>query len=151
MFRYLLSILPSLLSSERASTVHSASDSYSRSTHSQNYRFQLQNQYFIEYYINLYCFGYSDCSAVKPFKAVQFVRTILVCFMPPLTSRRHCASNSATSRNKDALHVLSHQIFKYTYSFTYLYTLNESENWHSYIFYYMISCHIAYNELIEEY
>ncbi len=30
------------------------------------------------------------------------------------TSRRHCVSNSATSRNKDALHILSHQICKYS-------------------------------------
>ncbi len=43
------------------------------------------------------------------------------------TSHPHCVSNNATLRNKNALHVLSHQICKYscaeeknTYTFTYL-------------------------------
>ncbi len=30
------------------------------------------------------------------------------------TSRHHCVSNSATLRKKDALHILSHQICKYS-------------------------------------
>ncbi len=67
---------------------------------------------------------------VKAFKPVTFLLMIFVCFMPAVimseTPRHHCVSNSATSRKKDALHVLSHPICNYscaeknTYTFTYL-------------------------------
>ncbi len=58
--------------------------------------------------------AYINCSAVKPFKPVA---DDFFCFMPAVImskTSRHCVSNSATSRNKDALHVLSHRICKYS-------------------------------------
>uniref|UniRef100_A0A671T9R7 Metalloendopeptidase n=1 Tax=Sinocyclocheilus anshuiensis TaxID=1608454 RepID=A0A671T9R7_9TELE len=55
---------------------------------------------------------------LKPFKSVQFLLMIFVCFMPAVimseTSRHHCVSKSATLKKKDALHKLSHQICKYS-------------------------------------
>ncbi len=58
------------------------------------------------------------------------------------TSRHHCVSNSATSRKKDALHILSHEICKYVCAgkkYLHIYISrkkNQSENRHSFIFYY---------------
>ncbi len=66
---------------------------------------------------------------------------IFFCFMPVVimseTSHRHCVSNSATSRNKDALHLLSHQICivaqeKYTYTFTYIRSLGTLYTFYKY-------------------
>ncbi len=72
----------------------------------------------IKWQWHLYFIAYSNCSAVKPFKPVQFLLMIFFCFMPAVimseTSHHHYVSNSATSRNKDTLHILSHQICKYS-------------------------------------
>ncbi len=53
------------------------------------------------------CFtAYSNCSAVKPFKPVQFLLMIFSSFMTEVilseTSHRCCVSNSAPSRNKSS-------------------------------------------------
>ncbi len=43
---------------------------------------------------------------------------IFVCFMPAVilseTSRRHCVSNSATSRNKELVHIESSDMYEYS-------------------------------------
>ncbi len=76
------------------------------------------------------------------------------------TPRHHCVSNSATSRKKDALHVLSHPICNYscaeknTYTFTYLgslatlYTFYQKNDQKTGILLYfnIFSCYIVYNE-----
>ncbi len=67
---------------------------------------------------HLYLIAYSNWSAVKPFKPVQFLLMIFVCYMSAgiisETSPHHCVSNGATLRKEYALHVLSHQICKYS-------------------------------------
>ncbi len=72
----------------------------------------------IKWHWHLYFIAYSNWSAVKPFEPVQFLLMIFVCFMSAgiisETSPHHCVSNGATLRKEYALHVLSHQICKYS-------------------------------------
>ncbi len=65
---------------------------------------------------HLYFIMYSNCSAVKPFKPVQFLQMI-ICFMHALNmsekSRHHYVLNSATLWNKGELHLLILQTHNY--------------------------------------